>query len=40
MAILHLIGDQADPHGIVSKLTGAGPAGSYLALSHVASDKI
>jgi hypothetical protein len=38
MAILHLIGDQDDPYGIVSTLTGAGPAGSYLALSHVASD--
>jgi hypothetical protein len=38
MAILHLISDEDDPYGIVAKLTGAGPAGSYLALSHVASD--
>jgi hypothetical protein len=38
MAILHLIGDEDDPYGIVGKLTGAVPAGSYLALSHVASD--
>jgi S-adenosyl methyltransferase len=38
MAILHLIGDQDDPYGIVSKLTAAGLAGSYLTLSHVASD--
>jgi S-adenosyl methyltransferase len=27
-----------DPYGIVAKLTGAVPAGSYLALAHVASD--
>ena len=38
MAILHLIGDEDDPYGIVGRLTAAGPAGSYLALSHVASD--
>ena len=38
MAILHLIGDEDDPDGIVGKLTGAIPAGSYLALSHIASD--
>jgi hypothetical protein len=38
MAILHLINDEDDPYGIVAKLTGAVPAGSYLALSHVASD--
>jgi hypothetical protein len=38
MAILHLIGDEDDPYGIVGKLTGAIPAGSYLALSHIASD--
>ena len=38
IAILHLIGDQDDPYGIVSKLMAAVPAGSYLALSQVASD--
>jgi hypothetical protein len=38
MAILHLIEGEADPYGVVGKLTGATPAGSYLALSHVASD--
>ena len=38
MAILHLIPDTDDPYGIVAQLIGAGPAGSYLALSQIASD--
>jgi S-adenosyl methyltransferase len=38
MAVLHLIGDDDDPRAIVARLMDAVPAGSYLALSHVASD--
>jgi hypothetical protein len=38
IAIMHLIGDEADPYGIVGQLMAAVPAGSYLALSQVASD--
>ena len=38
IAILHLIGDQDDPGGIIGQLMAAVPAGSYLALSQVASD--
>jgi hypothetical protein len=38
IAVLHLIGDEDDPRGIVAKLMGAVPTGSYLVLSHVASD--
>jgi hypothetical protein len=38
MAILHLIGDEDDPYGIVAKLLNAVPPGSYLAVSHIASD--
>jgi hypothetical protein len=38
IAILHLIGDDDDPYAIVAKLAGAVTPGSYLALSHVASD--
>jgi S-adenosyl methyltransferase len=38
IAILHLIGDQDDPGGIIRQLMAAVPAGSYLALSQVASD--
>jgi hypothetical protein len=38
IAILHAIGDQDDPHGIVAKLMDAVPSGSYLVVSHVASD--
>ena len=38
IAILHLIGDEDDPRGIVTTLMDAVPPGSYLAMSHVASD--
>jgi hypothetical protein len=38
MAILQHIGNDDDPYGIVARLVGALPAGSYLALSHPASD--
>lgn len=38
LAVLHLVSDTDDPYGIVATLTGAVPAGSYLVLSHVASD--
>ena len=38
MAILQHIDDEHDPYAIVAALMGALPAGSYLALSHPASD--
>lgn len=38
VGILHLIPDDDDPYGIVARLLDAVPAGSYLALSHLASD--
>ena len=38
IAVMHLIVDPDDPYGIVSALMDAVPAGSYLALSQVASD--
>jgi S-adenosyl methyltransferase len=38
VAVLHLIGPEDHPHGIVSQLMDAVPPGSYLLLSHVASD--
>jgi hypothetical protein len=38
LGIMHLIQDSEDPYGIVAKLMAALPAGSYLALSHPASD--
>lgn len=38
IAVMHLIGDQDDPYGIVKTLMAAVPSGSYLALSQVASD--
>jgi S-adenosyl methyltransferase len=38
LIILHLIPDADDPYGIVARLMAAVPAGSYLVLSHPASD--
>ena len=38
IAILHLIGDEDDPAAIVARVLDAVPSGSYLAISHVASD--
>ena len=38
LSILHAIGDDDDPFGIVAKLVDAVPPGSYLALSHMGSD--
>jgi len=40
LAILHAMPDAYDPHGIVAKLLDAVPPGSYLALSHIASDLL
>ena len=38
LAVLHAIGDDEDPYGIVAQVMGAVPSGSYLAISHLASD--
>jgi hypothetical protein len=38
LIILHLIGDDDDPYGIVAQLVDALPSGSYLVLAHPASD--
>jgi len=38
IAVMHLIVDEDDPDRIVGQLMNAVPAGSYLALSQVASD--
>jgi S-adenosyl methyltransferase len=38
IAIMHLIGDEAEPYELVGRLLAAVPSGSYLALSQVASD--
>ena len=38
VAVLHLIGPDDDPYGIVQQLMAKVPPGSYLLLSHVASD--
>lgn len=38
VAVLHLIGDEDDPYGIVARVTDAVPDGSYLAVSHLTPD--
>jgi len=38
VAILHALTDDDDPYGLVQHLIDAVPAGSYLAISHMASD--
>ena len=40
LAILHAMPQADDPHAIVAKLLDAVPPGSYLALSHIASDLL
>jgi hypothetical protein len=40
LAILHAIPDPDDPYGIVDRLLDAVPSGSYLAISHGASDVL
>ena len=39
IAVLHLISDAEDPHGIVARLMAEMPAGSYLMLCHPAIDQ-
>jgi hypothetical protein len=38
LGILHNVGDEYDPHGIVRGLVQAIPAGSYLAVCHLTAD--
>jgi S-adenosyl methyltransferase len=38
VAILHALPDADDPYGIAARLVDAAPSGSYLAISHLASD--
>lgn len=40
VAVLHFLSDADDPAGIVARLRDAVPSGSYLALSHGASDGV
>lgn len=38
LAVLHFVPDDDDPYGIVAELLQAVPSGSYLVMSHLASD--
>jgi len=38
VALLHMLGDEDDPWGLVARYMAAVPPGSYLVISHLASD--
>ncbi|MGD0705172.1 MAG: SAM-dependent methyltransferase [Trebonia sp.] len=38
VAVLHMLRDEEDPHAIVDRFMAAVPAGSFLVISHLASD--
>jgi hypothetical protein len=38
VAVLHMLRDAEDPQGVVDRFLAAVPAGSYLVISHLASD--
>ena len=38
MAVLQFVPDESDPHGLVRRVADAMPGGSYLVISHPASD--
>src|SRR3984885_4065473 len=38
VAMLHMLRDEEDPQGVVDRLMAAVPAGSFLVISHLASD--
>jgi trans-aconitate methyltransferase len=38
VAVLHALTDADDPYGIVGRLVGAVPSGSFLAISHITGD--
>jgi hypothetical protein len=38
VSVLHMIEDSDDPHAVVARLMAALPSGSFLVLTHVASD--
>jgi hypothetical protein len=38
LGVLHCVGDQDDPYGLVRRLVAALPGGSYLAICHLTAD--
>ncbi len=40
LSVLHFIGEEADPAGIVARLHSPFPSGSYVAISHATPDVI
>ncbi len=40
LSVLHFIGEEADPAGIVARLHGPFPSGSHVAISHATPDAI
>ncbi len=40
LSVLHFIGDEADPAGIIARLHGSFPSGSHVAISHATADAV
>jgi len=40
LSILHFVSDEADPAGIIARLLGPFPSGSYVAISHATPDTV
>jgi hypothetical protein len=40
LSVLHFIGDEADPAGLIVRLHGPFPSGSHVAISHATPDAI
>jgi O-methyltransferase involved in polyketide biosynthesis len=40
LSVLHFIGEEADPAGLIARLHGSFPSGSHVAISHVTPDAI
>jgi len=40
LSVLHFIGDEADPAGLIARLHGPFPSGSHVAISHATPDAV
>jgi hypothetical protein len=40
LSILHFVPDDVDPAGLIARLLGPFPAGSYVAISHATADEV
>jgi S-adenosyl methyltransferase len=40
LSVLHFVGDEADPAGLIARLHGPFPSGSHVVISHATSDAV